>query len=102
MKELKLDSCDKVRIIHSCHVENRNLPAFFRALRRSNMKLEKLKMLYTRCGDGIHRHFNEVLVTFSFEESECCVLSCLFWFGMKYQDELDNDIFQKMSSLKSF
>lgn len=99
MKELKFNSIDEVKITHSCHINIKYLPSFYRALSRKSMTLEKLKMLYSPCADGIYRCFDEISVTFSFVSTECTVPNCLFWLGQAYQDELVNDQELKHDSL---
>ena len=91
-KELKFNTTVQVRVIHSFSIETKYLPAFFRALRRLDMSLEKLKMEYNKCADGIYRHFGYIWGTFSFIAFRCNVPHYLFWLGRYYQDELVNDI----------
>lgn len=99
MKEIHFNTTDEVRIISSYSVHNKYLPAFFRALRRLNIKFEKMKMTYSQCIDGQYRHFGEIKITYSFESTECNVPNKLFWLGKFYQDELVNDENLKYDSL---
>lgn len=99
MKELHLNTTDNIKITHSCFIEIKYLPALYRALNRKGMTLEKLKMQYSQCADGINRHFGRISVTFSFVSTECNVLSFLFWLGQAYQDELVYDEDLKYDSL---
>lgn len=91
IKELKFDTLAAKRVVHGFSIDNKYLPAFFRALRQSNMTLEKLKMEYSSCADGTYRHFGDIRVTFSFTSNICNVPLHLFWLGRHYQDELIND-----------
>lgn len=99
MEELHLNTTDNIKITHSYFIEIKYLPAFYRALSREGMTLEKLKMRYSRCADGIGRCFGNISVTFSFVSPECNVLDNLVWLGRAYQDELVNDENLKYDSL---
>ena len=91
IREFNFDTIVEVRVVHGFSIESKYLPAFFRALRRSNMTLEKLKMEYSQCADGTYRHFGDIRVTFSFTSNRCNVPLHLYGLGRYYQDELVND-----------
>lgn len=99
MKEIHFNTTDEVKVMTSYIIQNKYLPALFRALRRLKMKLEKIKMRYSQCADGNYRHFGEIEITYSFESTECNVTNRLFWLGKFYQDELVNDDELKYDSL---
>ncbi len=98
-KELHLNTTDNIKITHSCFIHIKYLPAFHQVLSQKDMTLEKLKMQYSQCADGIDRFFGNISVTFSFISEECCVFDRLFWLRQAYQDELVNAEELKYDSL---
>ncbi len=78
----------EVKFTYSLSIENKDLPALLRTLRIKKYSLESIEMEYSKCHDGIRRHFGWIRVTFSFVTFEIIIPLTMFQLGTTFQREL--------------
>ncbi len=73
------------------YIEIEQYVAFVRTLRRCpDYEFVGIKMCYDRCHDGIYRHLGYLRVTMRFRSVTGNHGLEMFFFGMKFQQELDD------------